>query len=40
MQKSAIASPIRLLDVAKKTSLSLVFSVVLLIGFVRSEATE
>ena len=40
MQKSAIASPIRLLDVAKKTSLSLVFSVVLLIGFVRSGATD
>ena len=33
MQKSAIASPIRLLDVAKKTSGSLVFSLVLLAGF-------
>ena len=34
------ASPIRLFDVAKKTSDLLVFFVVLLIGFVRSIATE
>ena len=33
MQKSAIASPIRLFDVAKKTSGLLVFSLVLLAGF-------
>ena len=40
MQKSAIASPIRLLNVAKKTSGLLVFSLVLLAGFVRSGATD